>query len=110
MAKLQVTDPYHIAIVGAGALLPGAADAAAFWANVAAGRDCARDVPPGRWPIDPASAHQPGGPAPDKVYSLRGYFLDAIPTDPATYEEKAPSLQPSLFDFDNENEEGSDHA
>src|SRR5438067_2853385 len=83
MTEPPVTDPYHIAIVGAGELLPGAADAAAFWANVAAGRDCARDVPPGRWPIDPASAHQPGGPAPDKVYSLRGYFLDTIPTDPA---------------------------
>src|SRR5437763_17061804 len=67
MTEPPVTDPYHIAVVGAGALLPGAADPAAFWANVAAGRDCARDVPPGRWPLDPASVHQPGGPTPDKV-------------------------------------------
>src|SRR5205823_894326 len=25
----------------------------------------------------------PGGPQPDKAYSLRGYFLDSMPTDPA---------------------------
>jgi 3-oxoacyl-(acyl-carrier-protein) synthase/3-hydroxymyristoyl/3-hydroxydecanoyl-(acyl carrier protein) dehydratase len=71
-----------IAVVGIGGMLPGGVDLADFWANIRAGRDCAREVPPYRWPIDPASVLQSGGPAPDKVYSLRGYFLDREPQDP----------------------------
>src|SRR5262245_58540392 len=70
-----------IAVVGAGRVLPGAADPAGFWANVAAGIDAGRDVPTGRWLLDPADCYQPGPPAADKVYCTRGYFLDAIPLD-----------------------------
>src|SRR5262245_30506357 len=73
----------QIAIVGIGGMLPSAANLAEFWANILAQRDCARDVPPGRWPLDPASILQLGGPAPDKAYSLRGYYLNAAPHDPA---------------------------
>src|SRR5438067_2333668 len=77
-----MTDTFPpIAVVGAGGLLPRAADLAGFWANVAGGIDAGRDVPPGRWLLDAADCYQPGAPAPDKVYCTRGYFIDAIPLD-----------------------------
>ena len=85
-----MSEPLRIAIVGVGAQLPGAASIDAFWANVLAGRDCSRDIPAGRWPVDPADLLQSGGPAPDKVYSLRGYFLDQVPKDP----DVDPQLDP----------------
>src|SRR5689334_11525153 len=75
------TTPYRIAVVGVGARLPGADGPDQFWANILNRVDAARDVPPGRWLLDPAAAFAPGGPRPDKVYSRRGYFLDAIPLD-----------------------------
>src|SRR5262245_43856195 len=70
-----------IAVVGVGGVLPGAADLDGLWANLAAGVDAAGDVPAGRWLLDPAECFQRGGPAPDKVYCTRGYFLDSIPLD-----------------------------
>jgi 3-oxoacyl-(acyl-carrier-protein) synthase/3-hydroxymyristoyl/3-hydroxydecanoyl-(acyl carrier protein) dehydratase len=76
-------EPYRIAVVSAGALLPGADGPAAFWASLLGRVDASRTVPPGRWPLDPATVFAPGGPKPDKAYSLRGYFLDSIPIDPA---------------------------
>ncbi len=75
--------PYCVAVVSAGALLPGATDTAAFWKNILNRVDASREVPPGRWPIDPAIVFAPGGPQTDRAYSLRGYFLDSIPIDPA---------------------------
>ncbi len=41
---------------------------------------------------------------------LNGIASFAIPDDPATYEEKAPSLQRSLFDIAEVDEEGGDDA
>ena len=75
-------DSYRVAIVSAGAILPAAVDPATFWSNILNRVDASRDVPPGRWPIDPAAVVASGGPQPDKAYSLRGYFLDSIPSDP----------------------------
>jgi len=85
-----MSEPLRIAIVGIGAQLPGAASIDAFWASVLAGRDCSRDIPAGRWPVDPADLLQSGDPAPDKVCSLRGYFLDQVPKDP----DVDPQLDP----------------
>lgn len=67
-----------IAIVGMGGVFPGAADLRTFWDNIVAGRDMARPVPPGRWIIDPASA-KADAPHADKVFSLRGCFVDDFP-------------------------------
>src|SRR5262249_41480119 len=53
------SSPYRIAVVGAGALLPGAADAEQFWANILNRVDASRDVPPGRWLLDPDAAYAP---------------------------------------------------
>ena len=74
----------RVAIVGMGGLFPSAATPERLWADVLAGRDRSRDVPPGRWMLDPDAIYDPAIAAPDKVYSRRGCFLDAIPLTPPT--------------------------
>ena len=77
------SDP--VAVVGLAGRFPGSgADLDLFWENVAAGRDCSADVPAGRWVLPPEKCLDPRVPHPDSVYSLRGYFLDSMPTDPAS--------------------------
>ncbi|XRQ13381.1 beta-ketoacyl synthase N-terminal-like domain-containing protein [Actinomadura welshii] len=77
-----------IAIVGAGAVFPGAGSAAELWRNVLAGFDAITEVPAGRW--DPALYYDPGayGRAPDsdRFYCRRGGFVDDLATfDPARF-------------------------
>ncbi|MEV5572822.1 beta-ketoacyl synthase N-terminal-like domain-containing protein [Spirillospora sp. NPDC052269] len=77
-----------IAVVGLGAVYPGAGSAAELWANVRAGVDAITDVPPHRW--DPALYHDPSaydGPArADRFYCRRGGFVDDLATaDPARF-------------------------
>lgn len=77
-----------IAIVGAGALFPGAGSAAELWRNVLEGVDAIGDVPPGRW--DPAVYYDPGAygrePESDRFYCRRGGFVDELATvDPARF-------------------------
>jgi acyl transferase domain-containing protein/3-hydroxymyristoyl/3-hydroxydecanoyl-(acyl carrier protein) dehydratase len=71
----------RIAIVGIGGLFPGSIDLAGFWNNVVNAVDASREPPPGRWLIPPQLAYDPIPGRPDKVYSLRGYFLDPITPD-----------------------------
>jgi acyl transferase domain-containing protein/3-hydroxymyristoyl/3-hydroxydecanoyl-(acyl carrier protein) dehydratase len=71
-----------IAVVGLGALLPGADSPAAFWRNIAAKVDAIRDVPEGRWILDPADVLDPEG-GPDKVFSTRGGYVDEFRLDPS---------------------------
>src|SRR5829696_3360853 len=67
----------RIAIVGMAARFPGSgANLGAFWDNVVHGRDCAREVPPGRWTLPPESILDPVIPTPDRVPTSRGYYLD----------------------------------
>ncbi|MFI9045391.1 beta-ketoacyl synthase N-terminal-like domain-containing protein [Streptomyces sp. NPDC053427] len=80
--------PTDAAIVGMGAIFPGAADLTAYWRNLTAGTDCITDVPPGRW--DPEVYYDPQGaegPArSDRFYCRRGGFLDDLATfDPARF-------------------------
>lgn len=70
-----------IAIVGVGASLPGASGIDVFWSNVREGKCVAREVPPGRWPAEPASLYSPEIGRADHVYSTRGCFLDS-PSSP----------------------------
>ncbi|TDD64989.1 beta-ketoacyl synthase N-terminal-like domain-containing protein [Actinomadura rubrisoli] len=82
----QAREP--IAIVGAGAVFPGAGSAAELWRNVLAGFDAITDVPPGRW--DPALYYDPDAygraPESDRFYCRRGGFVDALATfDPAKF-------------------------
>ncbi|MEU9252033.1 beta-ketoacyl synthase N-terminal-like domain-containing protein, partial [Streptomyces sp. NPDC048270] len=72
--------PDDAAIVGMGAVFPGAGDLAAYRRNLLAGTDSIGDVPPGRWDpevyYDPAAA---GGPAAgDRFYCRRGGFVDGL--------------------------------
>ncbi|WP_274555352.1 type I polyketide synthase [Streptomyces spiramyceticus] len=72
--------PTDAAVVGMGAVFPGAADLAAYRRNLYAGLDAISDVPPGRW--DPEVYYDPNGAeAParsDHFYCRRGGFIDDL--------------------------------
>ncbi|MFF5806590.1 beta-ketoacyl synthase N-terminal-like domain-containing protein [Streptomyces sp. NPDC012746] len=98
--------PGDAAIVGMGAVFPGAADLAAYRRNLLAGTDSIGDVPPGRW--DPEVYYDPAGatgPARgDRFYCRRGGFVDGLavfdPTRfgimPATVEGAEPDQMLAL--------------
>jgi acyl transferase domain-containing protein/3-hydroxymyristoyl/3-hydroxydecanoyl-(acyl carrier protein) dehydratase len=71
----------RIAIVAMGGLFPAAPSPERLWEQILAGVDAAREVPPRRWLLDPHDAYDPAIARPDRVYSLRGCFLDDIPFD-----------------------------
>ena len=77
-----------VAIVGVGAILPGAPDAATFWDNVAGGRYCITDVDPHRW--DPALYFDPDPKAPDKTYSKIGGWVRDWTWEPLTWHLPIP--------------------
>lgn len=70
-----------IAVVGMGGVFPGAHDVDVFWRNIISGKDQAREVPNGRWVIEPRRA-QAAEAQPDRVVSLRGCFVDDFRLDP----------------------------
>ena len=82
----------RVAIVGLGGIFPDAPDLGRFWANVEAGRAAAREVPPGRWVLDPEDAFDPRVARPDRVYSTRGCFVEGFELDPLGLE-----LDPGLI-------------
>ena len=72
-----------VAIVGMGALFPGAPDLHTFWDNIAGGADAITDVPADRW--DPVF-FDPSAEEPDRFYCRRGGFLGDLATfDPAPF-------------------------
>ena len=73
----------RVAIVGIGGIFPESPDLARFWANIVEGVATAREVPPGRWRLDPSDAYDPGVAVPDHVYSTRGCFIDGFAFDPS---------------------------
>jgi len=77
-----------IAIVGAGAILPDAANVAAFWENVKNGRYSISEVAPGRW--DPAFYYDPDPGAPDKTYSKIGGWVHEWAWDPMKWHLPIP--------------------
>ena len=74
--------PERIAVVGLGGVFPDSPSPADLWNHVLRAADTCRDVPPGRWLLDPDDAFAPGAPAPDRVYSRRGCFIDGFHLDP----------------------------
>ncbi|MEU7725712.1 beta-ketoacyl synthase N-terminal-like domain-containing protein [Streptomyces sp. NPDC040724] len=69
--------PTDAAIVGMGAVFPGAPDLAAYRRNLLAGTDSIGEVPPDRW--DPEVYYDPtAGPAGDRFYCRRGGFVDGL--------------------------------
>jgi polyketide-type polyunsaturated fatty acid synthase PfaA len=72
-----------IAVVGMGAILPGAVNSADFWRNLMSGRELIREVPPTYWLAE--DFYDPDWRKPDKVYCKKGAFLDPIDFDPMKY-------------------------
>ncbi|HLH29013.1 MAG TPA: polyketide synthase, partial [Acidimicrobiales bacterium] len=80
-ASSMRSDP-RVALVGVGGIFPGAATPARLWENVRSAVDASRDVPPGRWLLDPDEAVAPGSAVLDHVPTRRGYFVDPFRFDP----------------------------
>jgi acyl transferase domain-containing protein/3-hydroxymyristoyl/3-hydroxydecanoyl-(acyl carrier protein) dehydratase len=68
-----------VAIVGIGAIFPDAPDTDHFWDNIRLGRCSARDIPPGRWEVPAETRYHSDPGTADRVYSLKGCFIDHIP-------------------------------
>ena len=62
-----------IAIVGIGAIMPGALSKDEFWQNIQSGKYCITEVPKSYW--DPALFYSPDHKAEDKLYSTIGGFI-----------------------------------
>ena len=77
-----------IAIVGTGAVLPDAANVAAFWENVRNSRYSITEVTPERW--DPALYYDPDPSAPDKTYSKIGGWVREFVWDPMKWRLPIP--------------------
>ncbi len=75
--------PDDIAVVGVAAIYPGAADTETFWANIVAGTDAVREVPPERWSVE--TFYDPAATDGRKTPSKWGGFLDEVPFDPLEY-------------------------
>ena len=80
--------PSRSPIVGIGAIMPDAPDAAAFWANITGGRYSISDVPPERW--DPELYYDADPHAPDKTYSRIGGWVREFPWDPIGWRLPVP--------------------
>ncbi|MEW2546752.1 SDR family oxidoreductase [Streptomyces sp. NPDC047002] len=72
-----------VAVVGLGALVPGATDPGGFWRAVLAGRDLITDVPASRWRVEDHYDQDPA--AQDKTYARRGAFLPRVGFDPLAH-------------------------
>ncbi len=81
----------RVAIVSMAGRFPGAATLSAFWKNVSAGVDASREIPMDRWTIPPEQAYEARLAQPDRVCSLRGYFLD-----PFTPDLRGMKIEPSM--------------
>ncbi|MFI7542164.1 SDR family NAD(P)-dependent oxidoreductase [Actinoplanes sp. NPDC049599] len=77
-----------VAVVGVGAIMPDAPDAAAFWTNIKNGRYSISDVPPERW--DPELYYDPDPHAPDKTYSRIGGWVRDFGWDPLAWRLPVP--------------------
>ncbi|MGB9431908.1 MAG: beta-ketoacyl synthase N-terminal-like domain-containing protein, partial [Candidatus Acidiferrum sp.] len=85
---MENTSYRAIAIVGAGAILPDAANVSAFWENVKNGRYSISLVQPERW--DPALYFDPDPAAPDKTYSKIGGWAREYVWDPIKWHLPVP--------------------
>jgi len=85
---MESTAHRAIAIVGAGAVLPDAANVAAFWENVKSGRYSITEISPDRW--DPALYYDADPAAPDKTYSKIGGWVREYVWDPMKWRMAIP--------------------
>ena len=85
---MEDTASRAIAIVGAGAILPDAANVAAFWENIKSGRYSITEVSPDRW--DPSFYYDPDPSVPDKTYSKIGGWVRDHVWDPVKWHLPIP--------------------
>src|SRR5271169_266690 len=85
---MENTSYRAIAIVGAGAILPDAANVSEFWENVKNGRYSISEVQPERW--DSAFYYDPDHSAPDKTYSKIGGWVREHVWDPMKWRLPIP--------------------
>ena len=88
MSNHATTPSSPIAVVGIGAVMPEAPDAASFWANIRGGRYSITPVPPGRW--DPELYWSDDHAVPDKTYSKIGGWVTGYHWDPVTWKLPIP--------------------
>jgi acyl transferase domain-containing protein len=74
-----------IAVVGMAGLFPGATDLDVFWQNIIDKVDSAREVPRGRWIVEPNSMYHPE-PAPDKAISKHACLIDNFRFNPQGFD------------------------
>src|SRR5579872_4961337 len=94
---MEETANRAIAIVGTGAILPDAINAAAFWENVKKGRYSITDVSPDRW--DPDLYYDADRSAPDKTYSKIGGWVREQVWDPAKWHLAIPPRVTDAMDM-----------
>ncbi|MBV8347087.1 MAG: polyketide synthase, partial [Mycolicibacterium sp.] len=85
-----------IAIIGLGAIMPDAPDAATFWDNIKSGRYSISDVPPDRW--DPELYYDPDPHAPDKTYSRIGGWVRDFAWEPLAWKLPIPPAVSTQMD------------
>jgi acyl transferase domain-containing protein/NAD(P)H-dependent flavin oxidoreductase YrpB (nitropropane dioxygenase family)/NADP-dependent 3-hydroxy acid dehydrogenase YdfG/acyl carrier protein len=87
-ARAEVGSSRGVAVIGLAAIFPGAPDTDAFWANIVAGKNAIREVPPERWSVetyyDPAAVGANAAVG-KKTPCKWGGFLDDVPFDPLSY-------------------------
>jgi acyl transferase domain-containing protein len=64
-----------IAVIGMGGVFPDASNPKALWENILKGRDSSREVPPGRWGVNPQGVHDKIPGAVDRVSTTCGCFI-----------------------------------
>ena len=79
---------HAVAIIGVGAILPDAPNAATFWSNILEGRYSISEVDPARW--DPAIYYDPDPKAPEKTYSKIGGWVREFEWDPLGWKLPIP--------------------
>ena len=89
----QTTTGDDIAIVGIGGIFADSESPDRLWSNVVAGRDVTRDVPTGRWIVDPVEVLDPEVGRPDRTYTTRGGFVGPLRFDPS-----GTRLEPAMVD------------
>jgi malonyl CoA-acyl carrier protein transacylase len=85
-----------VAVVGVGAILPDAPDAATFWQNVKQGRYSISEVNPERW--DPADYYDPDPDVPDKTYCKIGGWVHEYEFEPFQWRIPIPPKVQAVMD------------
>jgi acyl transferase domain-containing protein len=87
---MDETSHRAVAVVGVGAIMPGAPTATAFWENVTKGVYGISEVDPKRW--DPGLYYDPDPKVPLKTYSKIGGWVREFPWEPVKWKLPIPPL------------------